>query len=112
MKSRRWSKDERILALDLYFSIHSASSRPIPPNRNLPQIVELSKILGRTRDSIKMKLDNFLPLDKNYPGKGLSHLTKEDKEVWYEFLGRRRELAEEAQKIRARMTETEEGDSR
>ena len=102
---KNWSRNERILALDLYFSIHAASSRPISLDPDHPRIVELSKMLERTRNSIKMKLDNFLALDPDYPGVGLHNVASGDREIWDEFAERREDLTAAAQAIRARISD-------
>ena len=83
-----WSRDELILALDLYFDFYP--SIPSPSN---PKIIELCEILNnlnkqiqlRTADSIVMKLSNFLRLDPRYSGIGLSKGSKLENIVWKDF---------------------------
>lgn len=95
-----WSRDELILALDLYFDCYPS----IPSPSNL-KIIELSNILNnlhiqiqasntnlRTPDSIIMKLSNFLRLDPRYTGRGLSKGSKLEKIVWEDFSEKPSEL--------------------
>lgn len=91
-----WTKDELILALNLYFQNN---------NRQLdathPDVIKLSQLLNqlpihgedfrksdfRNPQGVSMKLGNFASLDPNYEGVGLSRGGKADKEVWNEFAG-------------------------
>ena len=90
-----WSRDELILALDLYFDFYP--SIPSPSN---PKIIELCEILNnlnkqiqlRTADSIVMKLSNFLRLDPRYSGIGLSKGSKLENIVWKDFSNKPSEL--------------------
>lgn len=88
-----WSRDELILALDLYFDCY-----PSIPSSSNSKIIELSTILNkintqikeddiniRTPDSVIMKLSNFLRLDPRYTGKGLSKGSKLENVVWERF---------------------------
>jgi 5-methylcytosine-specific restriction protein A len=108
-----WTKDELILALDLYFRFSS-----FPSNENHPDIVALSKFLNRlpihpksrrqqdfrNPNGVYMKLCNFLRFDPTYHGKGLDAGSKLDEEVWNRFQGRRGELTEIAEIIRTNYT--------
>jgi len=60
-----WSKDELILAINLYCKtpfgkIHIKN----------PEIIELSNLLGRTPGSVSYKLANFASLDPSLAQKG------------------------------------------
>lgn len=93
-RNKAWSRDELILALDVYFDIKPAT--PLPQN---PDVVGLSKFLRtiafresekisdnfRSPASIVMKLMNFRNFDPNYKGKGLSSVGRTDRTVWNEF---------------------------
>jgi 5-methylcytosine-specific restriction protein A len=98
-RNPKWTRDELILALDLYF-----------------EVVELSGILNRLRasapedqtkyrnpSSIGMKLHNFARLDSNIAGPGLAHGSKLDGEIWQEFAGNRSQLSEEAAALKRRV---------
>ena len=82
-QSRKWTKDESVLALALYCKI---PFRKI--NKNHPQVIELAKLLGRTPASVSMKMGNFGRFDEALAAKGvtgLSHGSALDKDVWDEY---------------------------
>ena len=111
MKNPKWTRDELILAMDLYFKVpRSAISAS-----NL-EVVALSEILNRLRsvepedvekfrnpNGVGMKLHNFGSLDKTLLGGGLSHGGKLDSAIWNEFCDKRALLSQEAQAIRERL---------
>jgi len=90
-----WSRDELILALDLYFRVGKA-------RQHHPDVVALSQILRsalggdpadrslRSPDSVHLKLQNFLRLDPSYRGAGMTGGGRLEAEVWADF-GRDRE---------------------
>lgn len=83
MQNRRWTHQETVLALYLYFQLpfgklHSGN----------PEIQELAEKIGRTHSSVAMKLGNFASLDPKITEsgrKGLSGATKLDRAVFGEF---------------------------
>lgn len=80
---RLWTRDELILAFNLYTKIEFGKMH----SRN-PEIIQLAKILNRTPGSIAFKLVNFASLDpglKKRGIKGASHSSSLDKEVWNQF---------------------------
>lgn len=82
-QSRKWTKDEVVLALALYCKIPFGKI-----NKNHPQVVELAKLLGRTPSSVSMKMGNFGCFDDELARKGitgLSHGSALDKAVWDEY---------------------------
>ena len=80
---RRWSEEETVLALYLYFQLpfgklHSGN----------PEIQQLAAALGRTSSSIAMKLCNFASLDPKITEsgrKGLDGAFKLDRATYAEF---------------------------
>ncbi len=80
---KRWSEEETLLALYLYFQLpfgrmHSGN----------PEIQELAAALGRTNGSIAMKLVNFASLDPKITEsgrKGLDGASKLDRATYAEF---------------------------
>ena len=82
-KNDKWSKEETVLALALYCKIPFAKI-----NKNHPQVIELSKLIGRTPAAVSMKMGNFGRFDEELAKRGisgLSHGSALDKEVWDEF---------------------------
>ena len=91
-----WSRDELILALDLYFQYDEKHFDDTDP-----KVKELSKILNnlpsnkqysnlpkfRSHNAVAMKLQNIRSIDPNNKseGKGLSNGGHREKQVWEEF---------------------------
>lgn len=99
-KSINWTREELILALNLYFEVGNAG----PTNRQVIELARLFQQLGfsrdkhgnvaaRTEDSVAMKLGNFRHLDPSHPKVGLNKSTTKDEVVWNEFAGNRDRLA-------------------
>jgi 5-methylcytosine-specific restriction protein A len=104
-----WTRDELILALDVYFR-----HRPLKIGKTHPEIVNLSRLLNslsihinpadgqtfRNPNGVYMKLGNFLRLDPEYAGKGLAAGAAADEIVWNDFSSDREALAATAAAIR------------
>lgn len=86
-----WSKDELILALNLYLAQgllddHSAEVIALSDAlRRLAIVKPSNPEVFRNPNGIAMKLGNFAALDPEYNGKGLRAGGKRDREVWNEF---------------------------
>lgn len=83
MQSKRWSEDETILALYLYFQLPFGQLH----SRN-PEIQRLADSIGRTHSSVAMKLANFASLDPKITDngrRGLDGASKQDREVFARF---------------------------
>jgi predicted HNH restriction endonuclease len=108
-----WSREELILALDLYLRFRKA-----PPSKKSPEVAELSALLRRmaqaagvsvsntfrNANGVYMKLMNFRSVDPEYTadGKvGLSSGNNLERVVWNEFAERPAERAAEVAAIRA-----------
>ncbi|UQZ90580.1 hypothetical protein C4J81_15745 [Deltaproteobacteria bacterium Smac51] len=95
---RNWTLEETILALELYCTIPSEKV-----NSSNEQIVNLAKTIGRTANSVKLKMQNFKAYDPNYfrDGRiGLNHGSKLDRTVVKQFLNNLDALFAEARKIK------------
>ncbi len=78
-----WSREESILAFDLYCRIPFQRTKA-----NNPAVQELAKMLGRTPASVARKLGNFGAFDPELRHRaisGLTHTSKLDRQVWDEF---------------------------
>jgi 5-methylcytosine-specific restriction enzyme A len=105
-----WSRDEIILALDLYFdpnrgSIDSRNSKVIELSATLRKLPihtnRYNEEKFRNPNGISLKLSNFLSIDPNYPGKGMPAYSNLDKEIFFEFQNDIPQLREIAKHIRA-----------
>jgi putative restriction endonuclease len=98
----RWSRDEHVLAFNLYCRISFGRQ-----HRRAPEVIELAKILGRTPDAVAIKLSNFSRLDPELQArgiKGMSHGAKGEVDVWQEFEANPELLAYESEQLLARFT--------
>lgn len=116
MRNPRWHRDELILALDLYFK----KDRGSIDARN-PEVVQLSRILNklpihkirpdekkfRNPNGVSLKLSNFLAIDPNYEGEGMSRGGKQDKDVFQEFHNNRDLLRKIANQIKETVQDEE-----
>ncbi|MCL2141693.1 MAG: HNH endonuclease [Methanimicrococcus sp.] len=97
-ENRKWTRDETILAFELYCTI---PSHQVTTQNS--QIIQLSNAIERTSNSVKLKLQNFKSYDPSYTQDGrtgLSHGSKLDAEVVREFLQNWDSLVFEANKIK------------
>lgn len=112
-KNPPWTRDELILALELY--VQGGSS---PPSKTSPQVLDLSALLGkmgralgltdastyRNANGVYMKMMNFRRFDPTYTADGKVGLTRGNKDeevVWKEFAGQAARLATVAAAIRS-----------
>jgi len=93
---RLWTRDELILAINLYCKIPFGRIH----NSN-PEIIGLGKLLDRSASAVGWKLVNFASLDPTLSQKGADHTSKLDKVVWSEFFNNWEELAWQSEKILA-----------
>ena len=73
--------------------------------------MELCELLGRSFGSVRMKFGNFNPLDPGYPGKGLLHIKKLDRQVWDEFYDDQARLRATASAIKRKKREAKKAKS-
>jgi hypothetical protein len=103
-----WTREEIVLALDLYFELAK------PVKRRDPRILQLSadfKRMAAARGvdggpnlrnptSVYFKMNNFLELDSAYKGTGFHNYSELDQKIWNEFERARPALRQEAARIR------------
>lgn len=95
-----WSREELILAFNLYCQIPFGSI-----HMHNPRIIGLAQILGRTNGSVSLKLSNFARLDPALQARGIRGMTrgaKGDTAVWEEFKANPEGLAFESERLLAR----------
>lgn len=102
MARENWTREQTIVALNLYCKI--------PFNRvgsNHPDIIRIAKIIGRTPNSVKMKIGNFGSFDPELKKRGivgLGNSSKLDKLVWDEFNNDWSNLAYESELLISKFT--------
>jgi 5-methylcytosine-specific restriction enzyme A len=109
-RNPNWTRDELILALELYFRVN-----PVSTSESNPEIVALSQLLNRlpihvgradagtfrNPNGVYMKLCNFLRLDPEYKGVGLTSGGRLEEQIWMEFAPNRDLLNAVAERIKA-----------
>lgn len=99
MGINNWTREEHILAFNLYCKIPFTKI-----NANYAPVKELALLIGRTNGSVAMKLANFARLDPALKARNISGLTqgaKGEEVVWKEFNSDWNKLAWESEKILA-----------
>lgn len=104
-----WTREELILALDLYFNLDQGQM-----HKGHPDVIKVSNELRalnihqeipdekefRNPSGIARRLGNFKTMDSGYKGKGLPNSGKLAKQVFNEFANRKDKLKKEADLIR------------
>lgn len=98
-KGVQWSREETILAFDLYCRIPFAKI-----NKNNPDVIQLANLIGRSPSAVGMKLGNLGSYDPELQKKGkkgLSNASKLDEQIFREFSSDWEELSYQAYKIKS-----------
>lgn len=90
MAQNLWTKDELILAFNLYLKLpfgklHSGNT----------EIIHLAGLMGRTPSSVAMRLNNFASVDPYHQNRGIKGLEggkKQVQPIWDEFINDTEEL--------------------
>ena len=101
-KHKDWTRDEHILAFNLYCKIPFGRQ-----HSRAPEIIELAKLLGRSANSVALKLNNFSRLDPELKARGvrgMAHGAKGEIEVWRVFEDNPEALAFESERLLAQFT--------
>ncbi|SDL85962.1 HNH endonuclease [Siphonobacter aquaeclarae] len=101
---RLWTKDELILAINLYCKLPFGRL-----HRLNPQVIHLANLINRTPSSIALKLVNFASLDPSLRMRGIkgaSNTSKLDIEIWNDFYNHWDTLPYESEKLLAQFKRT------
>lgn len=104
MPKNLWTKDELILAFNLYLKIDFGKTHA----RN-PRIIELANIINRTPASIVMRLGNFASIDPYHQNRGVNGLKNgmnQVRPIWEEFFNNQEELIFQSEQILAQRENT------
>ena len=94
-----WTKDELILAFNLYLKLDFGKMH----SRN-PDIIHLANIMGRSANSIALRLVNFASVDPYHKDRGVKGMQgglKQVQPIWDEFANNKEELIFESERILA-----------
>lgn len=97
----KWSREETILAMDLYCQVPFGSI-----HKNNPLIIQLAELIGRTPGSVGLKMANLAHFDPELQKRSVSamaHGSKLDEEIFNEFYMDLSELSYQAQTIKSQM---------
>lgn len=100
-QQRVWSRDETIVAFNLYCKIPFAQT-----TKSNPLIIKFAEIIGRTPSAMAMKIGNLGRFDPALKERGISGLangSKLDEEIWNEFNSDWNRLAFESERIVAKL---------
>ncbi len=101
MKRRLWTREELILAFNLYLKLPFGKL-----HHRTPEIIHLASILDRTPNSIAMRLSNFTSVDPYHQQRGVKGLTggiRQVEPIWNEFIQNKEELLFESERILANL---------
>jgi predicted restriction endonuclease len=93
----KWTREHFLIALNLYCKLPFGQL-----HRGNPVIIQAAAKMGRTPNSLAMKLCNFASLDPVQQARGirgLSGATKQDKAMWAEFHQELATLAPESEQL-------------
>lgn len=93
-KQQNWTRPELILALRLYYWTPFGKM-----HRNNPEVIKLAKLIGRTANSVALKLVNFAHIDPDLDREGMKGASKLDRQVWGEFYRKWEQLFTEAEQV-------------
>ncbi len=101
MKSKLWTREELILAINLYCKLPFGRL-----HKGNPEVIKLAKLLGRTPSSVAWKLVNFASFDPSLKARGIkgaSNVSNLDRQIWNEFYNNWALLSYESEKRLAQL---------
>lgn len=104
MASNVWTREEMILALNLYLKLPFGRM-----HRGNPEVIRLANIIGRSPDSVALRLVNYAshdPILQQRGISGMSHGGKKCEEFWSEYINDREKLLFESEMILAKLEGT------
>lgn len=96
---RNWSREELILAFNLYLKLPFGKM-----HSRTPEIIHLANVIGRTSDSVAIRLTNFAHVDPYHQERGIKGMSggrKQVEPIWNEFINNKEELIFESERILA-----------
>ena len=102
MAKNNWTREETIIAFNVYCKIPFKSS-----SKSNPTIIKYANIIGRSPSALNMKIGNFGRLDSELKIQGivgLDHGSKLEEEIWDEFHEDWQKLAFESEQLIAKFS--------
>lgn len=99
MAKINWSREELILAFNLYWQLDFGKM-----HSRTPEIIQLANIIGRTANAVAIRLTNFAHIDPYHQERGVKGMSggrKQVEPIWNEFICNKEELIYESEKILA-----------
>jgi len=96
VERKPWARKDQVLVLELYAQLPFGKM-----HKTNPEVIELAEYLGRSANSVAMKLANYASLDETLDRKGLQGASKADRETWDEFFADPEAFLEIARSIRS-----------
>lgn len=93
----KWTREHEIITLDLYCRIPFNKA-----NNSNKEIQEIAQLLGRSVNSVKMKIGNFGSFDPELKRRGIGGLdgtSQLDENIWNEYYGHWNQLAYDAKAL-------------
>ena len=103
-KGDRWTREEMILVFNLYFKLPYGKL-----DHRTPEVKALASIMGRTDNTVAMRLNNFASCDPKLIARGIKALGDQKKRCqpyWDEFYENQEKLVFESEQILAAYQET------
>ncbi|PKP53451.1 MAG: restriction endonuclease [Bacteroidetes bacterium HGW-Bacteroidetes-1] len=94
-----WTREELILAFNLYLKLPFGKM-----HSRTHEIIHLANIIGRTPDSIAIRLTNFAHIDPYHQQRGVKGMSggrKQVEPIWNEFINNKEKLVFESEMILA-----------
>ena len=99
MATNLWTREELILAFNLYLKLPFGKM-----HSRTPEIIHLASIIGRTPDSVAIRLTNFAHIDPYHQQRGIKGMSggrKQVEPIWNEFINDKEKLVFESERILA-----------
>lgn len=99
MERKLWSREELILVFNLYLKLPFGKM-----HTRTPEIIEMANLIGRSVNSIAIRLTNFAACDPYHQNRGVKGMVggiKQCQPIWDEFFGNKELLIFESENILA-----------
>ena len=99
MRGEKWTREEMILAFNLYLKLPFGKM-----HRGTPEIIELANLMGRSVNSVTLRLVNYASCDPYHQQRGVKGMVgglKQCQPIWDEFANNRDTLLFESERILA-----------